>query len=165
MKTPQIFSKPAPESGNASGSVGGDPSREADTVPRNAPLGGTREQAIQRLQVGLSGIAVMLVMIGLATVVTQRAQLTEASAVPEAAATTEPEEASAQNDPLADAGIVPDLPDEAEEEAALEAEAEAEAQADAAATEAEAEAGAGAGAGAGGGASTDNSSGDEGGQL
>ncbi len=82
-----------------------------------APLGGTREQAIQRLQVGLSGIVVMVLVIGLATIFTQRAQDVEDGSVPDAAATTEPVEEAPQNDPLADAGVVPDLPAEAEEEA------------------------------------------------
>lgn len=80
-----------------------------------APLGGTREQAMQRLQIGLSGLGVMVLVIGLATVFTQRAQGVEDVTVPNAAATTEPIEEVPQEDPLADAGVVPDIPVEAEE--------------------------------------------------
>ena len=81
-----------------------------------APLGGTRAQAMQRLQVGLAGIAVMVLVIGLATIFTQRAADVEELAVPDAAPTTEPIEEAQQNDPLADAGVVPDLPAETEVE-------------------------------------------------
>ena len=81
-----------------------------------APLGGTREQAMQRLQIGLSGLGVMVLVIGLATVFTQRAQGVEEVTVPNAAATTEPIEETPQEDPLADAGVVPDIPVETEEE-------------------------------------------------
>lgn len=83
-----------------------------DTDATEAPLGGTREQAAHRLQVGLVGIAVMVFVIGLATIFAQRAQISEESAVPEAAPTTEPVEAPEQSDPLVDAGVVPDLPTE-----------------------------------------------------
>ncbi len=85
-----------------------------------APIGKARGQAAQRLQVGLLGILVMVLVIGLAATLTQRAQTAEDAAVPEAAPTTEPVEVDAQSDPLADAGIVPELPDDTEEEAAQE---------------------------------------------
>lgn len=75
-----------------------------------APLGGTRAEAVQRLQVGLSGIAAMVLLVGLANVIQNRARETEELAVPGAAPTTEPTEAPQQRDPLADAGVVPDLP-------------------------------------------------------
>lgn len=89
---------------------------DADTVGRSAPLGGTRSQAMQRLQVGLSGIVVMILVIGLATVFTQRAQDTEEMSVPDAAPTTEPVDVMAGNDPLVDAGVVPELLIEEEED-------------------------------------------------
>ena len=76
----------------------------------SAPLGGTRAEAVQRLQVGLSGIAAMILLVGLANVIQNRARETEQLAVPEAAPTTEPTAAPQQRDPLADAGVVPDLP-------------------------------------------------------
>ena len=78
-----------------------------------APLGGTRAEAAHRLQIGLSGLGVVLLLVAVAGVVMNRARETEAAIVPEAAATiaAEPNAAPA-NDPLADAGVVPDLPAE-----------------------------------------------------
>lgn len=94
--------------------AGGGPGDEGE--PLAAPFGGTREQAMQRLQVGLGGLMVMVLVIGLATVFTQRAQEVEDVSVADAAATTEPVEDAAQEDPLADAGVVPDIPVETEED-------------------------------------------------
>ena len=75
------------------------------------PLGGTRSEAAHRLQIGLSGIAAMVLLVALADTILSRAEQTEASAVPEAAATVKPSETAVpQNDPLAEAGVVPDLP-------------------------------------------------------
>lgn len=76
----------------------------------NAPLGGNREEAMQRLQVGLFGIFAMILLVGLASVIGNQAELTQANAVPDAAPTTEPTDAPSQRDPLADAGVVPDIP-------------------------------------------------------
>lgn len=92
-------------------SAGGDSERDG------APLGGTRAEAIQRLQVGLFGLFSMVLVVGVANIIYNRAQQTEELAVPEAAPTTEPTEAVPQRDPLADAGILPDLPAETEPEA------------------------------------------------
>ncbi|WP_255551811.1 hypothetical protein [Erythrobacter crassostreae] len=75
----------------------------------SAPLGGNREEAAQRLQVGLFGIGAMVLLVGLASVIGNQAQLSEENAVPEAAPTTEPTDAPPQRDPLADAGVVPDI--------------------------------------------------------
>ena len=86
----------------------------------DAPLGGTRAEAIQRLQVGLFGLFSMVLVVGVANIVYNRAQVTEDASVPEAAPTTEPTEAPPQRDPLADAGVVPDIPTEAEAEAETE---------------------------------------------
>ena len=77
-----------------------------------APLAGTRSERLQRLQIGLFGIGAMVLLVGLADVVISRAQLTEAEAVPEAAPTVEATESAAPRDPLADAGVVPELPPE-----------------------------------------------------
>lgn len=78
-----------------------------------APLGGTRSEAIQRLQIGVGGLLSMVLLVGVANIVIDQARETQATTVPQAAATVEAE--APQNDPLADAGIVPDLPAEAEE--------------------------------------------------
>jgi len=80
--------------------------------PSAAPLGGTRAERIQRLQIGAFGILAMVLLIALADIVISRAQLTEAGAVPEAAPTVVASETAAPRDPLADAGVVPQLPAE-----------------------------------------------------
>lgn len=93
-------------------------SAAADSGPNGelsgAPLGGTRDEAMHRLQVGLSGLAAMVLLVGLASIIQGRAAVSEETAVPEAAPTTEPSEAPPLRDPLADAGVVPDLPVEPE---------------------------------------------------
>lgn len=72
-------------------------------------LSGTRAQSIQRLQIGLSGLAAMALLVGLATVIMDRARQTDASAVPEASSPLAANPTSAANDPLADAGVAPDV--------------------------------------------------------
>lgn len=75
------------------------------------PLAGTRSQAMQRLQIGLSGLVAMILLVALANIILDRAQESENLAVPEAAPTVAPSEArAAGRDPLADVGVVPDLP-------------------------------------------------------
>lgn len=77
-----------------------------------APLGGTRAQAIQRLQIGLFGLAAMILLVALANIIMDRAKESEATTVPEAAPTSMPDSSDAEpaSDPLVDAGVVPDLP-------------------------------------------------------
>lgn len=77
-----------------------------------APLGGTRAEAMQRLQIGVSGLAAMVLLVGLANIIQDRARQTDAESVPQAAMTVEPVQLAPQPDPLADAGVVPDLPAE-----------------------------------------------------
>jgi len=91
-----------------------DPRAKLDSPQTGAPLGGTRADAVQRLQVGLSGLAAMVLLVGLASVIQGRAQRIDESSVPEAAPTTEPTTVPQQSDPLADAGVVPDIPAEPE---------------------------------------------------
>lgn len=64
-----------------------------------------RAQTVQRLQAGMLGLAAMLLLVGLANIIMDRArQADEATtASPSAAAT----EAAPKNDPLADMGVVP----------------------------------------------------------
>ena len=73
------------------------------------PLAGTRSQSIHRLQIGLAGLGAMALLVGLATVIKDRAQQTEAAAVPEAAANSDSTSTAGANDPLADAGVAPDV--------------------------------------------------------
>ena len=74
------------------------------------PLGGTRTQTVQRLQVGVAGLAGTLLLIGLVDLIESRAAETERTSVPEAAATNQPTVTPTRSDPLVDAGVVPDLP-------------------------------------------------------
>lgn len=92
----------------------GSASAVSDATPKGAPLGGSDAEAAQRLQIGLAGIGSMVLLVGLASVLGNQADLTEERAVPDAAPTTEPTAAPSQRDPLADAGIVPDIPAEPE---------------------------------------------------
>ena len=76
-----------------------------------------RAQAVHRLQVGLFGLAGMLLLVGLANIIMDRARVNDDAAAvavaadPSAAGTqaksADPGQAS---DPLADIGVVPDLP-------------------------------------------------------
>lgn len=52
----------------------------------------------------------MVLLVGLANIIQDRARVSDAMAVPEAAPTTEPSTQAIQSDPLADAGLVPDMP-------------------------------------------------------
>ena len=88
-----------------------------------APLGGTRAQAIQRLQVGLFGLAAMILMVALANIIMDRAKESEATTVPEAAPTSMPDPSATESasDPLDDAGVVPDLPAGSQEQTRADA--------------------------------------------
>ena len=95
-----------------------DPSETVQPPLPEAPLAGTRSQAMQRLQIGLFGLAAMILLVSLANIILTNAQQNEARVVPEAAPTVAAEEEAAPvSDPLADAGVVPDMPHEAEPEA------------------------------------------------
>lgn len=64
-----------------------------------------RAQGVHRLQVGFLGLAAMLLLVGLASVINERVRLTDAeSGVNPAAINTLPQPTS---DPLADIGVVP----------------------------------------------------------
>ena len=76
----------------------------------DVPLAGTRSQSMQRLQIGIGGIVLMVLLIGLASIIQDRMLEVDAAAVPAAAPTTEPSQPSKQSDPLVEAGVVPDLP-------------------------------------------------------
>ena len=82
---------------------------DGDGLREEAPLGGTRDEAMPRLQIGLFGLGSMVLLIALASIIGNQADLTHENAVPEAAPTTEPTAPPPQHDPLADAGIVPDI--------------------------------------------------------
>ena len=74
-----------------------------------------RAQAVHRLQIGVLGLASMLLLVGLANIIMDRARAdgagtlaTTASASPTAIPVSRG--AGPGNDPLADLGVVPDLP-------------------------------------------------------
>ena len=72
-----------------------------------------RAQAAHRLQVGVLGLASMLLLVGLANIIMDRARVSQdPAAVPTATATPLPGDAAGGRDPLADIGVVPDLPAE-----------------------------------------------------
>ncbi|MFM7403389.1 MAG: hypothetical protein ACKO1N_04680 [Erythrobacter sp.] len=74
----------------------------------------THSEAMQRLQVGMVGIVAMVLLVGLASVIGGQAERNDRLAAPEAAPTTQPGAAAAQANPLADAGVVPDIAAEPE---------------------------------------------------
>jgi hypothetical protein len=61
-----------------------------DDTLAEAPLGGTRRQAMQLAQVGLFGLALMTLLIGLAQIIQNQTRQAEAGVVPEAAPTVVP---------------------------------------------------------------------------
>jgi hypothetical protein len=90
-----------------------DPLDTLHPPPPEAPLAGTHSQAMQRLQIGLFGLAAMILLVSLANIILTNAQQNEARVVPEAAPTVVAEESLGPvSDPLADAGVVPDMPHE-----------------------------------------------------
>ena len=96
----------------------------SDQAKSAAPLAGTRSRSVQRLQVGLFGLAAMILLVGLASVINSNAEQNEAGVVPEAEATIRAETATAANsDPLADAGVVTDMPSAAAQASAGNADA------------------------------------------
>lgn len=71
---------------------------------------GTRAQMLQRMQIGIAGILLMVLLVGLAGMIKNRAAEAEATSVPEAVPTVQPSATPAQSDPLVEAGVVPDMP-------------------------------------------------------
>ena len=85
--------------------------KNIDNLEVSSPLAGTRSQSMQRLQIGLFGLAAMILLVSLANIILNNAAENEARVVPEAAPTVAAEEGVAPvRDPLADAGVVPDAP-------------------------------------------------------
>jgi hypothetical protein len=72
-----------------------------------------RAQAVQRLQSGLFGIAAVVLVVGLANIINDRARQADDAAKPAASAAPSPA-VSDSSDPLADVGVVPsNVPDAA----------------------------------------------------
>ena len=64
-----------------------------------------RAQAVQRLQSGLFGIAAIVLVVGLANIINDRARMADAASRPQTAASSS--NSAAASDPLADIGVVP----------------------------------------------------------
>jgi hypothetical protein len=95
------------QAGLGQGGLGqGDPQGDSDLT---GPASTARVEAIQRLQIGFFGIGAMVLLVGLASIIGSQADMAEQAAVPEAAPTTEPTAVPTQANPLADAGVVPDI--------------------------------------------------------
>lgn len=93
---------PSPAAGPAAAPVS--PLHHVPPSPREL-----RAQAVHRLQVGMFGLAGMLLLVSLANVIMDRAQSFDNAAVVDPAASASTSPASA-NDPLVDMGVVPELP-------------------------------------------------------
>jgi len=65
-----------------------------------------RAQAVQRLQSGLFGIAAIVLVVGLANIINDRARQADAAGRPAASASPSPSQ-DANSDPLAEVGVVP----------------------------------------------------------
>lgn len=75
------------------------------------PLAGSRGQRLQRLQVGVFGLVAMVLLVGLANIIKTNAERTDRQVVAESASEAQPATvAEPASDPLADAGVVPDMP-------------------------------------------------------
>jgi len=73
--------------------------------PRPATPRELRAQSVQRLQIGLFGLAMMLLLVSLATIILQHAHVTDSS--PAGLARAASTSGGTSGDPLADIGVVP----------------------------------------------------------
>ncbi len=64
-----------------------------------------RAQAVHRLQIGLFGLAAMMLLVGLANIIMDRARMADAAESEPSVAMSEGDKAA--SDPLADIGVVP----------------------------------------------------------
>lgn len=85
--------------------------RETLTGPQHFAPPSARElraQAVQRLQAGLFGMAGVLLVVGLANIINDRARLTERAKNPASAqAQASPSASPGTSDPLVDIGVMP----------------------------------------------------------
>src|SRR5579863_6848485 len=66
-----------------------------------------RAEAVHRLQVGLFGLAAMLLLVALANIIMERARLADAAAGINSSARVAGASSSGDSDPLADLGVIP----------------------------------------------------------
>ena len=76
----------------------------------NAAQKRMRAEVIHRLQIGLSGLLAMLLLVSLANLISNRANQSNKTAVPDTATSASADDKGANKDPLVDAGVVPQLP-------------------------------------------------------
>jgi len=69
----------------------------------------SRSETVQRLQVGVSGLAAMILLVSLANIILDQAREADQGAVGDGQATGQ-DAGSPATDPLAEAGVVPDMP-------------------------------------------------------
>ncbi|WP_421848685.1 hypothetical protein [Novosphingobium sp.] len=103
---------PAPEPVPTAGESAAETARLAALQPAYPGPRELRAQAVHRLQIGLFGLAGMLLIVSLANVIMDRAKQVErtTSGTPAAAAASPSPSPSAANDPLVDMGVAPELP-------------------------------------------------------
>lgn len=96
---------------------------DAMALALQAQPGRKRAETVHRLQIGLAGIGAMVLLIGLASVIMEGAQQTEANASSDPAAAGAGEGAAPIADPLAEAGVVPDMPAQGEQQQSAQEQA------------------------------------------
>jgi hypothetical protein len=113
-KTSERLKRMRTRSSGFAGAVGDSAAGGASGALQNGPMPGfpgsreLRAQAVHRLQVGIFGLATMLLLVSLASVIMQRVKTADRSAV--AAAPNGAASASPANDPLVDLGVAPEVP-------------------------------------------------------
>ena len=114
FKRPPKEEQPPASGPNDSLSLAG--SRIERMIPPSPPRRELRSQAFYRLQVGLIGLVVTLMMVGLANIIMDRALMSEQRVDPATQVMPSPTAAAAEgaaetsSEPLSDIGVVPDLP-------------------------------------------------------
>ena len=83
---------------------------EGDGSLAELPEGRSRREVTQRLQFGFGGVATMFLLVSLASIIDQRADMADAATVPEAVTASPPTSDPMEDDPLVSVGVVPDLP-------------------------------------------------------
>jgi hypothetical protein len=66
-----------------------------------------RAQAVHRLQIGLFGLAAMVLLVGLANIIMNRVRMSEAGVASGTAAAVDTPKVGSANDPLAEIGVAP----------------------------------------------------------
>lgn len=100
-----------PEPAASAGDAAADAARLAALQPAHPGPRELRAQAVHRLQIGLFGLAGMLLIVSLANVIMDRAKQVERTTAGTPAVAASPSASpSTANDPLVDMGVAPELP-------------------------------------------------------